>query len=119
MVVVFSPSGGEQLQSERELYGRERDEHDGERQRDQRAGARADAPGDAGEHWVWDDFERDEQDEQFYGEEHRDGDIERDGERERALQRGVGRELQFGSQREPDGGGGVQSERWRAITIRV
>ena len=51
--------------------------------------------------------------------EHRERDIERDGERERALQHRLGRELQFGRRPEPGGDGGVQSERWRAITIRV
>ena len=119
VVVAFSPSGGEQLQPECELYGREWDEHDGERQRDQCAGAHADPPGDAGEHWIWDVAGGDEQDEQFHGAEHRDGDIERDGECERAVQCGVGRQLQSGRQREPDGDGGRSVRRWRATTIRV
>ena len=110
VVVVVQSGGGEQLQPECELYGREWDERDGERERDQRAGAHADPPGDAGEHWVWDVVGGDEQDEQFHGAEHRDGDIERDGECERAVQCGVGRQLQSGRQREPDGDGGVQSD---------
>ncbi len=111
--------GGEQLQSECELYGREWDEHDGERERDQCAGAHADPPGDAGEHRVWDVAGGDEQDEQFYGAEHRDGDIERDGECERALQRGVGRQLQFGRRRRARRWWCRSVRRWRATTIRV
>ena len=53
---------GEQLQSECDVQRREWNERDGERQCDQRAGDPAGAAGDAREHRVWDDLERDGQD---------------------------------------------------------
>ncbi len=60
---------------------------------------------------IRDDFERDEQDEQFHGPEHRDWDVERYGKRGRPVQHRVGWKLQFGGWCESGGNGGIQSDR--------
>ena len=51
---------------------------------------------DAGEHWLWDGVGGDERDEPICGTERGDRDVERERECERAVQCGVGGELQFG-----------------------
>ena len=62
-----------------------------------------------GKYRIWDGVGGDERDEPICGAECGDGDVERERECERAVQCGVGGELQFGGGADAGGGGGVQS----------
>ena len=111
VTVVFSPTVASNFNQSVTFTRRQRDKHDSDRQCDQRAGADASVAGDAGQHRLRDNIERDEQDEQFHGAERGNGDIDRDGQCGGTVQHRVWRELQSGSQCEPDGDGGIQPDR--------